>query len=163
MDNKKSNRIIYCSEEEKQWLKTVLEKKRAGDTLGIPVSVVIGDANVSTSVSNDVSNSSITRDTNLCTLLVWALYSLEYRERQGKRDMIDYYAWGDFQLEVKNNNVGWDTAIGYLSKAYNEVASQVGDFEFEYPKRVEEPEEKPKPKKDKSFNPFSSKKKSRKD
>jgi hypothetical protein len=40
---KKSNQVIYCSVEEKQWLKQVLEKKRASETLGVPIEIVIGN------------------------------------------------------------------------------------------------------------------------
>jgi hypothetical protein len=41
----KKNKAIYCTEEERAWLKEVLEKKRSGDALGVPVSVTIGIQN----------------------------------------------------------------------------------------------------------------------
>jgi hypothetical protein len=41
----KKNKAIYCTEEERAWLKEVLEKKRSGDALGVHVSVTIGIQN----------------------------------------------------------------------------------------------------------------------
>jgi CTP synthase (UTP-ammonia lyase) len=49
----KKNKAIYCTEEERAWLKEVLEKKRSGDALGVPVSVTIGIQN---SIQNSIQN-----------------------------------------------------------------------------------------------------------
>lgn len=51
----KKNKVIYCTEEERAWLKEVLEKKRSGDALGVSVSVTIGTQN---SVQNGEQSSS---------------------------------------------------------------------------------------------------------
>lgn len=157
MVNQKGNQVIYCTAEEKEYLKTELEKYRLtkrAEQLGLSVSATNG-------VQKRVPLSE--QDNALLSTLTWLLY---YYEHEIRNDVSNGITTGEaFQAAATKDNAYTDGYESYLNEIKQRIAKLTGEFELgDYPQGIKddteetkevEPEPEPIESKKPMENPFS--------